>query len=708
MGDETKDDIRYVWTRQDELILGNWFKKPKPTCSGLPQCEIGKGAHTCMLTPYGLAPQVLPKGLVPKPGDTVTLASGAGAFDALKKNSLMPGRITRFRVGSADLEWVPFELPASLNNMGELVDHLMKMDSTRYPRTLYDAPTVKTLFDYWGNSALRAELFNIDSSPYPSSYSNDPRSLPVRSGEARIRHILQKKVTVKEAPTMPIITDLQKAAREYVEGEAKPKMPHELKPQVIVIPDRSSDIERFVNELEDLTEVFHRLVEHSEQETKKRLSLLGRLGAVRCVAELSNCSEGDSITATLDKVMPKAKDLLLDRPIMLAPDLAIDNAARTRRIAPLLVSASIEDYGNQIREMLFGSTWKEAIHQWMARYLDEKDPTAAVRVMTPADELLNRLTQAMAEALRVLGEIGPRPTDPPDDDPDDLRALYDSAPEIGVKTSGQLTGASPMEIVCNVVGRATSLSQTLVGNLAGPPSLSIIFTEVYSSWKFAKLAHQAMASSAGATSVSTKEFRELADDIIQRIPDKELRDLAVEAIVDGHEPSVEKLANKVGQSKASLSQISLGWKAFAAVVAIASLACALGQADSQPMDATTQVSFGLATLGGAGSAVLGTVETILTVSAKIWGVAVAKETMDMLAKMNCFCGVLTGIAGVISGYCAFMAARKVGDILGQVAAAFTVVGSAAMTVICLVTLFSGPPGWGGRPSPSRACSSAAC
>ncbi|WP_437956183.1 hypothetical protein WME76_32665 [Sorangium sp. So ce119] len=648
--------VRYIWTAEDERIARG----------GAPDVQ---GAF---VTPYGIPAAGVPR--------CATFTAGTEVEVDLDRSGWgEPWRARRFHSGKPFYEWhEPGEIPGSIGTLAELCKHLRERDPSAYPETIYGEKKLadpgpenpaKMLFDYWQNSRYR--YATVKEGFDWKTYASRPGGLAVRKDGVAIDYVLRK------------VTPLPKAV-------AAPGA------QKRLIDEPALAVEQYIVEVADATANIRRLLDAANDAMLARFQIIYKLQALRAIAEASaNApqggmpSQGAEIVRIVDTILPKVHQVLIAMPIRAGTaEQALAELLNSRRSFTVDAVADIRAEERRLRELLLGSsahaqmlkTWAASVHGgWLQGH-----PAIA--------QLVDLLTVTVAEGHLALGECAPREHD------DVLKQLLDNMPPRHAETPDSIGGDSPTEVLLNLVGKGTSITLTVVGNLAGPPSLSIALLQVYALRQFPKIVQESfnvlskvqvdlteLASWRGphpelldlerGVTMYNRKMNELTGYVVSHVPDGEFKQKLSVALIDENPEVLAGLRSEYGEEMAGVAQSTVAWKGAMVLFSLLGTALAIREAQKSG-DRNAVLTLLDCTSQGVGSAsvVLGTYETFLTVVGRLEPVAKA------LTKVGNVLGAVGGAAGAISGGLAYFKAIREQDWYGATSAMFGAVGSAGMAI----------------------------
>ncbi|WP_438024135.1 hypothetical protein [Sorangium sp. So ce233] len=99
-------------------------------------------------------------------------------------------------------------------------------------------------------------------------------------------------------------------------------------------------------------------------------------------------------------------------------------------------------------------------------------------------------------------------------------------------------GDSPTAVALSLVGKGTSLTTTVVGNLAGLPSLSIALLQIHATRRFIPLAKESLAqmnaipSGIMTSALRVEKWKALADRQVEHLPEGKVKDEVKVALLE--------------------------------------------------------------------------------------------------------------------------------------------------------------------------------
>ncbi|NUP13051.1 MAG: hypothetical protein HOW73_43985 [Polyangiaceae bacterium] len=671
-------DITYVWTKADHAIREAQKNKVfKPCGGGYPQCldgttVDGTKVHTCFVTPYGIRAEKVDQGEVGKPR-TIDLSLAAGG---------QPGLADRFHVAlpwypipkdptpaqkaappfAADGEWIKYSIPAGIDTLGQLCAHLAKTDVLLYPSSVYGAGRVnqaaRMLFDYWQNGEYRnatvAEGFDW------STYSRNPQDIKIERGGKSLQWVLRK----------PLIAP----------AAASPNT----KIAMRVDPDLFDAVKGYIGALTACIQKVNGALELTRKSIQRRFQLLYKLHAVRAIVDVIHADIGKpsslagEIRDRLDEVLPEAYDFLLHLPTKRAAstEARIQEFLSENRDLTMNAGASLEQEAEKLKELLYESEhWRDTLKKWAASVVAQMHTKPIFPGQPKPREVtqLEQLAETMALAQEALTEAAQI------NSADAMRELYDKIPESHARSGADVKGDSPMEVVLSIVGRGSSITTTLVGNTAGPPSLSIAILQSHAAWRYASLARSTLGRIKDATSLK-KELDAFARDVLDRLPitlnDRtKLREQAKKALLAGDKAELDKLANELGALKGGDSQTSVRWKGAVTILSIVSAVLAIRDSMDKGEKSELTIPDFLSTGATVGTAAIGSIDTVLSYVGKL------ERVTKLLTAAGNAIGLLGAIVSVSNEWCAYQKAYKSGDGIGLAKTAASTPASLGMVVV---------------------------
>ncbi|AUX46767.1 uncharacterized protein SOCE26_082760 [Sorangium cellulosum] len=634
--------VRYIWTAEDQRIAGG---------------DTAGSVQGAYVTPYGIPAAGIAKCATFTPGAEVEVDLGRSGWGE-------PWRATRFCHGKPLYEWhKPGEIPGAVTTLAELCKYLRERDPNVYPDTIYgdkrladltgpDNPA-KMLFDYWQNSRYR--YGTVKEGFDWGTYARDPGSIRIRSDGGAIEYVLRKIVPLPKAAAAP--------------GAQKR-----------LIDEPSLLVEHYISEVTDSAANIRMLLKTSETVMRERYQIIYRLQALRAIAEASTtnpeagmASQGPEIVRLVDVVLPRAHRLLVAQPITSGTEAqrALE-LFKSRRELTMDAVAELRAEQQRLRGLLLeSSAHAQMLKVWAVSY-----HAGLLQGQPRIKELLDRLTATLAEGHLALGECGTAGDD------DVLFALLDKMREGHAEKPEDIDGESPTEVVLSLVGKGTSLATTVVGNLAGPPSLSIAMLQVSAMLRFTRLAKESLAqlnaipSGIITSAIQVEKWKLLADRLVEHLADGEVKDEVKLALLMQDRKKLADLKLNVGETVAGSAQQTVPWKGAMVILGLLSTILAIREATTAADKSAPLVALDfLSNATAVASVSLGTYETFMTVVGRIEDVA------KMLTKAGNSVGLLGAFLGAISGGIAWHEAYGKADGYGMVSSMFGVVGSLGMIAV---------------------------
>ncbi|MGK4002272.1 hypothetical protein WMF31_06595 [Sorangium sp. So ce1036] len=642
--------IRYIWTAEDERIARG----------GVPDVQ---GAF---VTPYGIPAAGIP--------GCASFAAGTEVEVDLDRSGWgEPWRARRFHVGKPFYEWhKPGDIPGSVTTLAELCKHLREKDPNAYPDTIYGERKLadlgpenpaKLLFDYWQNSRYRYATMKEGFDW--RTYAGRPGGIGVRKDGVAIEYVLRKLTPLPRAVAAP--------------GAQKR-----------LIDEPSFLVEHYIQEVADAAANIRMLLKTSEDVMRARYQIIYKLRALRAIAEASGtnpeagmASQGWEIVKLVDVVLPRAQKLLVEQPITISSGTEMQRALelfKSRREFTMDAVAELRVEQKKLRGLLLeSSAHAKAIKDWAAA-----SHAGLLQGQPNIRGLLDRLTATLAEGHLALGECSA----PGDDDV--LVALLDKMPEGHAVKPEDIEGDSPTAVALSLIGKGTSLTTTVVGNLAGPPSLSIAMLQVFATLRFTRLAKESLAqlnavpSTIMTSAIHVEKWRALADRLVEHLPDGNVKDDVKIALLMHDRNKLAGLKFKVGETMADSAQQTVPWKGAMVILGLISTILAISEAASGGDKAAHLVVLDFASNATAVASVsLGTYETFLTVVGRLDAVSMALKTAGN------WVGLAGAVLGAISSGLGAWEAYKKADGYGMVSSTFGCVGSLGVATVAGYALASG-------------------
>ncbi|MFO0612095.1 MAG: hypothetical protein U0414_05895 [Polyangiaceae bacterium] len=653
--------VDYKWVPQDERREALGFD---PT--------VSKEAQ--LVTPYGIVVGTIP--------NAKSLSSGADAPLVKIPLSLsgFPGwhqRFTKILKRNGDekyeLKWVT--LPSDLlgaETLGELCTHLNATRKSEYPDYLYKATELsgelprkdsagketgdpsyhkkmpQLFFDYWENTELRYKIITGGG----FAWGMAPQMIPAGKGfQWKVLRLEPKPV---KAPAR--LHDLKK--------EPDPNT----STQGVVNKVDEDNLKRELVELMSLVDATAVLLRGCQEELQRRSRVISQFNALhvmmqscRAAADPADRSTCDDAIAALERILETAHkklgeieliDLLADAKADKPP--AVDIADLDPRINEALatlggysMTAASEVASNiyRIKEKLFTkSSLHEACDIYFGTALDAKEyESDKVRGW------LRRTIESLTGALVVLG------CDPHDEAfIDEIWKKLADAPSEEAKVRADLKGESTVELMLSAVGyvaankaTAAQIGLTLVGNLAGPPSLSIALIELAAGLSLPGAAEEI---SNGVSAVRMLKMRDNILFSISKYSHFAEYDEFKAAVQAGDETKMFKLRESFVEAVSGAHQTTVPWKAFTNVLQCLGAAASVYKIwEKGGWDKEKNLVWNLVDYGNAGSTVLqlalGTLETVLTHLGRF------KVYSKLFKKAGMALGYLGCVVGMVQGAC---------------------------------------------------------
>lgn len=607
------------------------------------------------VTPYGLPRNTYPNATV----------DGKTPLDLDLSKSQEPWRAKRFHE-SFTYEWVKIPTPPdSVKTIADLCKFLREQDPIGYPPSIYGDKNIKmpdgqkspsptntaqALFDHWRNSKFRCATFQSWSSY--DKYSKTPGDIEIVCGSEKLEYAPRGILHLNPTPAAPgaqsksADDDLAKV-REYVQR----------------LKDHTSNIETLKGTI--------------ERAMRDRWQVLNRLNALKaiCTASMYNTDnpglEAGEIAASIDKILPKVHDLLVQKPVRFGGSTQqLTELFKERREFTNDAAADLQANVKVLKHLLIeNDEHTKNILAWA-----KANQAGLLEGRPTVKDDVDALTQAMADAHVALGDFAET------SHADDVLALLDKMPNGHAVSPDDIKGASPTEVLLSLVGKGVSLGQTACGNLAGPPSLSVALVEVYATWKFGQIAKAGLGEVNGmprwignVTELQTKLFA-LGDRLTKHLPEGELQDKIRGAVHMEDRKALTDLKEEYGKAMAGATQSSTGWKCSMAILGILGVIATIGTWDANADPATKDLNC-LSFLTQVTSVSLGTAEAFLTCIGKFDAVSASFSLAG-----NCV-GVVGGILGAFQGAVAYIDAANRADGVDMIASYAGVLGSVGMTAV---------------------------
>jgi hypothetical protein len=647
--------VAYTWTGADEKIAGG---------------DTSGTAQGPYVTPWGMAPDYNEcKSWQPGTIHMIDLARSAENW-----------RATRFGWGLVDqgsppmplYEWYEVgKLPDDVTTLGQLCKWLRNKDKVAHPESIYsdrqmddrgviDNPC-NMLFDFWANSAYRYAVVKDGF-----DWKMAPKEIPVRKNGVQITHVLRAVVrppAVKAAPG----------------GAASPGTGTQKK----TIDELVTSVDRYIADVDKATETVNIIFKAVDEGMRERFRLITLIKAldVMC-AELGegamdqSLSPGRKICKRIaeEKVADRLHKMIVREPIEITQSMqGLFDPTKFKPVASKNAGKDLQKATNKLRRLLRAHPEYAADLKAYA----QENLRAFLAGNTIVAERLDRLTKTMSAGWLALGDAGhpDKDTDPASTQIKKLRNDH------AAKVDDIQGDESPTEVVMSWVGKGISLAQTGVGNLAGPPSLSIALHATWASWQYSKIAAQAL-----------KEFRETGgkfdpsawDDLASRlasgIADGDVKTEIVAAVKKKDLEALGKLKSKVGDHVAGNQQATVAWGGTMLIMNVISTAMTMSDMADKPNDRSAPL-IALDFCGAvaqATSVVLGSIEVYL----KVMG----REIPKALTGCANGVGALGAFAGAVQGSIAFIEAAEKQNKMGMVTNYLGAGGSMGIFFVSILAL----------------------
>ncbi|MBK6514936.1 MAG: hypothetical protein IPG04_12620 [Polyangiaceae bacterium] len=646
--------VTYKWTPRDHQREAAGYSK-----SG--------SAESQLVTPYGHLP-----GNLPNAKSFEVAGTAAPVTIDLDLAFGLPGWRERFFTilnkntdKSMTLSWE--EIPAELlgpSTLGELCRALHKARPNAYPAYLYadselsgDPAKDKSfhlkmpqlLFDHWDNTVRRHKTITGGA----FSYSMSAREIPVDKA-TQWRALTLKP---KPVPAAVKVTSSGSGLAQSIISSA----------DIAALESEVANLRALATQAINLTtlcerEMFERakvLAPFNALHVMFRCcggsqSVTGEDGTVYRRTGSGTARDCDAAVELLDKILEVAKEKMFEAPIQelagAAPvglDPRVAEAMRKLQGYSTDAAADLDALCDKLNAKLFDtdSCFKLALKKVFGAALSRGELDSP-----PVRGALANAVSAMSLALEALTN---RPWETPGSD--DLWAMLKGAEKGPAKTQSEMSDSSATELVLSLVSysashapASASISLSIVGNLEGPPSLSVALTHLTALKAFPDVA-KAMASGDKSKLTALKsnlrsalagyKFSKL-DDLYKAIDAKDTKQL-------------QKLREEFEQHVLGSTQTSIKWKAFTNVLQLVAVIPALETAstsyaklaedEGDPVANVLDLASSTSTIG---QFTLGVSETTLTLIGK-WGTSSGPAKAVMKAARAA--GYIGAIIGFLQG-----------------------------------------------------------
>lgn len=695
--------VPYKWVKRDTgLIAAGYDKK--------------KDVNQQLVTPYGH----VPKPLIDAKPKLKFDASSAAPPELIELDDAW-GRpdlgLPRFRDavakntnGELVLEWatVPDDILKKATTLGELCTALHASNKAVYPAYLYakeslgGAPPIPELnqegdsayqlkmpmllFEHWCNTELRYRV--ISGGQF--SYSMDSRKIPTDASlkwKVLTLQPIPKKATVKlfdgEPNQTPAHPDQKRSTScdQNVVGSAELDL---LKGELLEIAALAQRTQQLLQKSHD------QMVERARV-TRPFLALNVMFQA--CAANAANAADRDAAERgkrLTERIYKTIRTKMSEKPMSelsgASLDPRLDSILVKEGVLVADIAAAIKANCHKLREkILRPSSLTGAFNAVFATALRSGDSA------TPRIQAYLRLTvQTLTGALEVIGhEPGT------EGQADELWKMIESARSGAALKPEDLRGESPLEVALSAVGFTSPVANMalgVVGNLAGPPSLSIGILQTAAGWSLPFAAQSASASGGGSLAKMNQLQKRLLKAFEGFTDFAEVAEFN-EAVKKADHARMWELREKFGNAISGESQGTVQWKAFTNVLQIAAFVGACNQLASSGGDTSDEekkkgfaarvakvVDFsrgaatGVAAATSGASLTLGVFETVLTETGQLARHAAALGKIgNCLGYVGCVIGMVQGACDVAEG----LTGREVNE-LKVTTGAMTYVGSAVL------------------------------
>lgn len=674
--------VDYVWTELDAVNAAAGYEKPTAEQT---------------VSPYGVPAKALPgAGKNYKAGEKINL-------DLSLRNQGFPWKLDWRFPKDGTLEWI--DVPAEVTGfktVSELCAALLKHNKTQFPAKFYDlngegkaakigasgwdtAPNM--IFDYWENSKWRYEQ-SIRKGKF--SWADDKGKVEIPAG-TKIKVLGKKpvKVTVPAGPGLLVTKDTDKLFKE-------------LKDDLL--------------EIIQLTTRINELFVKCEEVMKERTKLVHGINALKATfwACSTDSTDFGSRSAAnnygkASQCAKKAKKMAKEIPMkeVFEPfkggsvhslPAGLEEQMRQMMGQSDDMAAEIKNQAWKLKNKLtFDMFFAGRCGQFAKLRLEKKLQDDAVW-----KQMHDLIVSVLAAAFTALAEA-----DSSDNLGEELFNLHATMPQKPAATAAELSQSmsNPAEIVLSMVGNASvdvekawkgqasvtkdnliPTTLVFVGNLAGPPSLSIAIIQAAAS---SSLPKAAAATSAAAGSGKMSELGEKVLASLDRHfnDTKEAKELAAnirKAFKANDQDALFDLKKGYGEKIAGTNQVSLKWKGGIAILQILSAVMAIRSC----LDEKKEVKFMDYVGAGVASvqAGLATVELICT-ALGAWRDGTAVHTA--ISGAGLWVGRLSAVLGIIMGVIALDEAASKGDNVGIFVACTQIFGNFFLLMGLLTTAVPG-------------------
>lgn len=617
--------VTYKWTKRDQLVA---------------QGDVKAGKY---VTPYRIWPQCV--------DDARARADGAMVPLALAKSG-EPWAVNRFFPGDKSFSWE--KIPSSIPTSGTIADvcaALFAHNPHKYVAAYYDFSKMSEsarnnaallLFDHWENTEYRFAV--VSSSGFSwSLLKKDAPLLPAEKDGKRLLYALTKR---------PVIIPVSAAPGKQVVRPADPGL-ELISADIYAISSRAKRIKQ--------------LLVQSEEVMKRRVLMAADITALKSLFQASATSKSGStveasiLAAKAAALEPLIKEAMLKKPIaeLLPKDKnglltgELEKAIREQFGYCEDIGAEVRKLSDELRDMLLhDKSVADRCASWGRYALANNLQTTPAFVSK-----CNRLVAATTAALDMLAE-----TQSGRALSDRLWKIIEARPARPARTGGDIgvgldTG---LGAIFSIVGSGSRSASTFVGNLAGPPSLSIAAIQAAAAAAFVEVAGQAAKGDPSGLNRMIEKIFDALEGTID--PDIDLYKKLRAARAARDEAALFDLRHEVANAVGGKHQTSLGWRSGLTLLQVLHLAMAIVpfiqkiRAHSKDSTVKGPSLYDYLDVASQGAPTLaGVTETLLQAFDRL------EDAKDAIKKLGLAVGRLSAILGLVSGFLDIYASNKAGD-----------------------------------------------
>lgn len=676
--------VKYKWTPEDAAHERAGYSS-------------AQNAEDQLVTPYGHVAGNIPnaksfKGSKDEPPHVIDLATAYG----------LPGWRDRFAKAQLEntdprqtLVWE--EIPADLlgaTTLGQLCKTLHEKRPNVYPAYLYSDSELgkagdksyhlkmpQLLFDYWDNTELRYAV--VTGGKYETDMS--PTAIPIDPAQR------WRTLALKPRP-------VDVAAKTAVENTAPCQ-------QSVVNDPRHAKLRAESAQVRSKAATVLNLIPKAHEQLTARARAIVPFTALhvlfRCCGGLASfigpdgnkvdprgtqdnqlLNTSDAVIDTLERIIDVAKHKMLQTPMSeliagakksAVPDKRIEEASTKLLGLKTDIAGEVDNNCAWLRQKLLNnSSYKKQLQELVDEAIKNK-----LLHEEPMRSLIADTVEATTLGLEALAE------QMIEDDGEGYWRILEATRKQRATAPEHIKGDNAVELLASVAGFTTtaiakiatpSNALSVVGNLEGPPSITVALLSIALNRKFG----EGITTIAGLRELESRMIGQLAKFDFPEWPKFE------QALKNNNHAELQKLRKAFGDHVCGSFQTSLRWKAFTNLLQIAGTVSALIKAnDTRNSDsATIDVKVIDYTNAGIGvvSSFCGAIETWFSrngpLSAR--GASRLKAIGNCLGYAQCVVGVVQGAMDMAEGICRVQEGQTLTGSLKFASGALTCAGSLVM------------------------------